>query len=206
LGIDAASPDGDSAGGEASPNWPDSADAARSGLCIRLYDPMKPNYVNTLAEQVEGDYLNRVYKDCDVAKLVQAETDTLFMFANDLLFFSLDLWGCTKNTAMDFGLGRPEFPEMTSADVARLIDHYMAAATKILGLDTSEAAQMRADLTALGASAIAHPSEEFALSMCGADGGGDADAAMLPETAVDALSDTAVDAPQNDAVDAGGGS
>src|SRR5206468_881402 len=132
-------------------------------------------------------------KDCDVAKLVKAEIDTLFMFVNDLLFFSLDLWDCSKHTATDFGLGRPEFPDMTSADVARLIDHYMAAATKILRLDASEAAQMRADLTALGALAIARPSAEFALSMCGPDGGGDADAAALPETAVDAPLDTAGD-------------
>jgi hypothetical protein len=190
-GADTTPADGDAAGSsEASP---DQMEGGRAALCVRLYDPMKPNYVNTLSEQVEGDFFNRVYKDCDVAKLVQAETDTIFMFANDLLFFSLDLWGCSKRPVTGFGLGRPEFPDMTSADVARLIDHYMAAATKILRLDDTEAAFMRADLTALGKGAVSRQSNEFALSMCGLDGG-------------DAGADAAEAAPIEASADAGGGS
>jgi hypothetical protein len=166
----------DGSPGDANSGASDSSDAARPALCIRLYDPTNPDQVNKLAEQVEGDFFDRVYRDCDVSKMVRTEVDTLFNFANDLLLYSLDLWGCSKHPVMDFGLARTEFPDLTSADVARLIDHYMAAATKVLRLDAGEAAHMRADLTRLGALAVKRQSTEFALSMCTPDGGGDGDA------------------------------
>src|SRR5206468_11751647 len=54
----------------------DVADAGRTVLCVRLFDPTKPNAVTVLAEQVDKDYVTRVYRDCTVAKIARTELDT----------------------------------------------------------------------------------------------------------------------------------
>jgi hypothetical protein len=176
FGPDRASDDG----GEA-----DVVDASAPLLCVRLYDPAHPNQHTVLAEQVDKEYVQRVYRDCDVAKMARTELDTIFEFFNDLLFFSLDLWGCTLHQPNEFGLKRSIVTDLTSADAARLIDHYIGAATTILRLDMREAAQMRQDLTKLAALAITRQSDEFALSMCVSDAGGE-EAAASGDAAGDA--------------------
>jgi hypothetical protein len=149
-------------------------DAGRTVLCVRLFDPMRPNSANMLSEQVLNDYVGRLYQDCNVSKLVKAQLDTFFNFQNDMILYQLDLWGCSQQPASGFGITRPEFPGLTSADVARLIDDYMESATKVLKLSAMEAAQMRGDLTGFGAAAITRQSDEFSLSTCVPEGGADA--------------------------------
>jgi hypothetical protein len=153
----------------------DVVDAARPSLCQRLVDPMRPNDITVLAESVDKEYVLRVYRDCNVSKMARTEMDSLFEFYNDLLEFSLALWGCTKDAPTQFGLRRAGFLELTSADAARLIDYYVGAATSLLQLDTNEASRMRADLTRLAGPAITRQAEDFALSMCAGDAGIDGD-------------------------------
>jgi hypothetical protein len=170
----AVGPDGSAsdAASEAAEGRADASDAGRSILCVRLSDPTRPNAITMLAEQVDKEYVTRVYRDCNVARMAREDLDTIFQFYNDLLIFSLDLWGCTQRQVSTFGILRPiSVTELTSADAARLIDHYVGAATTILRLDIAEAAQMRQDLTRLGQTAITRTSPEFALSTCGVDGG-----------------------------------
>src|SRR5207249_2716763 len=61
-----------------------------------------------------------------------------------------------------FGLVRSNVTELTSADAARLIDHYVGAATSILRLDATEAAQLRQDLARLAPLAVTRTSDEYA--------------------------------------------
>ncbi len=177
----------------------DVADAARTILCVRLYDPMRPNGITQLSEQVNKEYVTRVYRDCNVSKMARTDLDTIFEFYNDLLPFSLDLWGCTMHNAMGFGLVRANIniTDLTSADAARLVEHYVAAATSVLRLDATEATQMRLDLTRLSALGITRQSDEFALSMCTADAGADGEGGAggdAASTGVDGEGGTAEDA------------
>jgi hypothetical protein len=181
---DGSGPDGDAAS---------EGDAGRTVLCVRLFDPARPNSASMLAEQVEVDYFARLNHDCDVAKLQKTQLDTFFNFQNDLILYQLDLWGCTQQAAEGFGISRPEFPNLTSADVARLIDHYVAAATKVLMLSAAEAAQIRSDITVFGAAAITRQSDEFSLSMCLPEAGADAPGDARGDAAIDAATQSEQD-------------
>jgi hypothetical protein len=191
IGPDGAASD---AAPEASESGADASDAGRSILCVRLSDPQRPNAITMLAEQVDKEYVTRVYRDCNVARMAREDLDTIFQFYNDLLIFSLDLWGCTQRQVTTFGILRPiSVTELTSADVARLVDHYVGAAGTILHLDMAEAAQIRQDLTGLGQTAITRTSQEFALSTCGADGGTEGGDAAEGGNASDGETDAAAE-------------
>src|SRR5205085_5795933 len=128
-----------------------------------------PARVAQLSLMVQRAYVRSVYLDCDVGRMIAANEDTLSDFENAVVAWNLQFWGCNDQTTTTFGILRAGFDGVTSADVARLIDHYVAAATPELSMSPPEVLSMRAGLEKLGAPATIVASAEFSLSRC--DGG-----------------------------------
>lgn len=143
-------------------------------LCTRLDDPGHPDHINVLSQNVALEYLHLVALDCRVANL-SSSNDTTFVFANQLRVFNLALWGCWSNPPADFGLVPEMIGELTSADVALLIDVYLQAAVIVLELSSGEVDALRGSLVDLGALAVTRNANAYALSLCDAGGAGAGD-------------------------------
>jgi hypothetical protein len=156
---------------------PDASDATSDAvtLCTRLDNPLRPAGIAQLSLLVEQAYVRLVYSDCDVGAMISTNGDTLFDFQNALVAWNLQLWGCDGQSTTQLGLLRDGFVGVTSADVARLSDHYVAAASQVLAMSAEEELAMRDTLSRLTATAILVASDAFSLSVCAADaadGGG----------------------------------
>jgi hypothetical protein len=127
--------------------------------------------------QVTLEYLQFVSDDCRVAKLISSNSE-IFAFENDLLVYNLDLWGCRNRNVNRFGLIHASVTDLTSADAARLIDNYIAAATLVLELNAREATQVRQDLAQQSATAITRSGDDYALSTCTAEAGVESDGSL----------------------------
>jgi hypothetical protein len=144
-------------------------------LCLRLQDPRRPAGTVQLSLMVQQAYVRLVYLDCDVAAMIAQDEDTLSEFQNALVAWNLHFWGCDDQPPTDLGILRAGFDGVTSADIARLIDHYIASANQVLVMSAGEEGSMRAALASLGALAAPRASNEFSLSTCTADAGAASD-------------------------------
>ena len=108
-------------------------------LCLRLDDPTRPGILTELTNSVRKEYFRLLYLDCDVGLAVRPST-IVPEFANDLIDWNFDFWGCRQSPTTKFGLVRKGTRELTSADAARLIDHYLEAATLVLSPECTRAA------------------------------------------------------------------
>jgi hypothetical protein len=154
------------------PEAPDVPDADASStsppLCVRLDDPRLPAKTAELSLLVQRAYVRAVYLDCDVAEMIATDEDTLSDFENALVAWNLQFWGCNGQTTTTLGIVRAGFDEITSTDAARLVDHYVEAATGLLSMSSSEQLSMRDALAHLVAMADVRPSDQFSLSRCNA--------------------------------------
>jgi hypothetical protein len=172
----------------------DSEVAPGKALCVRLNDLQHPTHLTQLTVSVTQEYLGRVAADCSVAKLIPS-IDEFPIFANDVLAFNVALWGCPGSSPpTDFGLIPDGIADLTSSDLARLIQHYVDGSTLVLELTPAEAAQMQLDVMRLSVDVPAVESPEFSLSRCGEDGGA-ADAGSSESS----LRDTPIDSDDLDA-------
>lgn len=161
-------------------------------LCVRVDDLQHPDVLNQLTVNVTRQYLRLAGSDCDVAKVIPSNDET-YLFANQLLEFNLALWGCAGHPPpTSFDLIPTSVVELTSADAARLVDHYIEAATIVLELSPREEARLRQDLLQLSDLAGAIESSDHLLSRCGDDAGSD------DQGAVDASRLDATDERSND--------
>jgi hypothetical protein len=203
--MDAPVPVPDSETADATPTFeaasPDSAEAARIPLCLRLSEPDRPAKVLNLSADVRTGYLTLVAGDCRMEGLFPTRSATLAAWSNRLYDWNLDLWGCTDRRATGFALVHDEIGDLTSADAALLIDDYLLAANRTLKLSRSEATEMRQDVALLGVAAITRQSDEHPFSGCSAcDAGPEAD----PPPGEGGCPSDATDAPA-DAGEAAGG-
>ncbi|HWZ92303.1 MAG TPA: hypothetical protein VNW92_25740 [Polyangiaceae bacterium] len=164
----------DSSGGASAGAGPEASGGAGTDageqltFCPRLGTPA------LAAFNVTRDYDHAVYADCRVSWVtnlylapVPSERDT---FLNNLLSWSMRLWGCLTPPVDDFELIYTKAP-LTSADATALIDDYMVAATADLKLSTQESHDMRAALVRLSQQMIAQDSTDFSHSTCDGTGG-----------------------------------
>jgi hypothetical protein len=156
--------------------------SATPALCVRLENPLLPAGTAQLSLMVQRAYVAAVYQDCDVGQMIAADEDTLSDFQNALIAWNLQFWGCNGQTTTTLGIVRAGFDGVTAADVDRLVDHYVAAATEVLSMSSPEALSMREAFAELAAAATLRASNEFSLSRCDTL---DAAAADAPEGGVE---------------------
>lgn len=135
-------------------------------ICGRFLDP------GGVVRRVAREYQRAVFNDCRVAGMITRLEETSD-FANAVVRYSLWLWGCpgTMKDA-EFGLVY-QAPELSRADAALLIDHYLAVSTDLLELSGPERAAMRAELARGAAAALTNPSEStLTMSVCTSGGEG----------------------------------
>ena len=145
-------------------------------LCSRLDDPQRPAHTSTLSMDVEQTYIRLVYLDCSVARMVTDDEDTLSVFQNALVSWNLTFWGCRAEGTSQLGILRAGFDDATPGEIARLVEHYVAACNQVLLLSPPEELEMRQALAVLGASLVPD-ADALTLSTCaveaGSDDGGD---------------------------------
>jgi hypothetical protein len=138
---------------------------------VRLDNP------SVLSKRVADTFITLIAADCEVVGLYVDHVDELFVFANELVHWNVELWGCSDAMPQRFGLVYRD-PPLSRGDTARLIDHYLDLVKRELVLGSAEERAMRAWLERLGRGATKLDSAAPSRPMCdgetGAGGAGGA--------------------------------
>ena len=144
---------------------------ARLEICVRLLA------ASTLARDVAFAYELEFIADCRVNGFTSLYFDDCVglnerdQFLNRLVFWNLDLWGCTQSAPSSFALVHGP-AALTRADAQALIDAYLEPATDLLSLSPSEIETMRAALGSLSDPLVEAESDDYSRSTCSGGVGG----------------------------------
>lgn len=136
-------------------------------LCARL------SLKTSRAFQHSRAFAQAVYADCRLSWLVPLGPN-LDEYRQQLTIWDLEFWGCQGEPVTTFGLVWGT-PELSSGDVAALIEAYLVATDAVdaqLGLSPAEYREMKSALERLGVPYIADRSSEPSNPSCGAGGAG----------------------------------
>jgi hypothetical protein len=134
-------------------------------ICVRLDSPTK------LSFEVTKLYELKVYDDCRINWVsgLYLAIDERVEFLNNLVAWNMALWGCSTPAPTDFRLIHVS-TELTTADAALLVNHYLDAAQQKLSMGAAEISEMRSALEKLSAP-LTIASTKFSHPNCVNNGG-----------------------------------
>jgi hypothetical protein len=142
-------------------------DGEQLGVCARLSGLVQ------LADNVGRAYSVAAYADCRIQWVIPLGAP-LYDFRNELVAWSLGLWGCPGRSPVDTFALVYETPALSPGDATLLTEHYMKAAQTELDLSSGEFDEMQAALGRLAAPLLSGTSTEPSNSQCVAAGAGGA--------------------------------
>jgi hypothetical protein len=137
---------------------PDPTEPETIELCRRLDGP------EALAHQVSLAYVPKLETDCRILDMVAGRRDGA-LYYNEVVHFSLDLWGCPERAAPAFAL-QVDSMALSKGDASVLIELYLEAAEERLALSSAEKLALQRELERLALAVVFSCTDELSYSTC----------------------------------------